>query len=250
MSAVSPRSPCYAAKLLVTLLRERVFRPSRRQSLPRWIAMLVCLGAAHVPLLLAQRGESVRLLRVSDNKRFLVTDDGRPFFWLGDTAWELFHRLTREEADHVPQQSRGAALHRHPGRRAGRVRRPRHAERVRPSAARSTTTPPRPTSRTGPTTTTGTTWTSSSLRHGRARALCRPAADLGRQVESAEGRGPGDLHTRERRGVRRLARPPLQGRDEHHLDRRRRPADRQRHAPGHHRRRWRAASARATGART
>jgi hypothetical protein len=27
-----------------------------------------------------------------------VTADGRPFFWLGDTAWELFHRLNREEA--------------------------------------------------------------------------------------------------------------------------------------------------------
>ncbi len=25
--------------------------------------------------------------------------DQKPFFWLGDTAWELFHRLTREEAD-------------------------------------------------------------------------------------------------------------------------------------------------------
>ncbi len=38
-------------------------------------------------------------LKVSDNKRFLVTEDGKPFFWLGDTAWELFHRLTREDAD-------------------------------------------------------------------------------------------------------------------------------------------------------
>jgi hypothetical protein len=38
-------------------------------------------------------------LRVSDNHRFLVTADARPFFWLGDTAWELFHRLNREEAD-------------------------------------------------------------------------------------------------------------------------------------------------------
>ncbi|MGB9610878.1 MAG: DUF4038 domain-containing protein, partial [Bryobacteraceae bacterium] len=37
-------------------------------------------------------------LRVSDNGRFLVTEDGRPFFWLADTAWELFHRLNREEA--------------------------------------------------------------------------------------------------------------------------------------------------------
>jgi hypothetical protein len=37
-------------------------------------------------------------IRVSPNQRFLVTESGRPFFWLGDTAWELFHRCTREEA--------------------------------------------------------------------------------------------------------------------------------------------------------
>lgn len=37
-------------------------------------------------------------IRVSENRRFLVTENGAPFFWLGDTAWELFHRLTREEA--------------------------------------------------------------------------------------------------------------------------------------------------------
>ncbi len=39
------------------------------------------------------------LLRVSENKRFIVHEDGTPFFYLGDTAWELFHRLNREEAD-------------------------------------------------------------------------------------------------------------------------------------------------------
>jgi len=37
-------------------------------------------------------------LKVSDNKRFLATERGEPFFWLGDTAWELFHRLNREES--------------------------------------------------------------------------------------------------------------------------------------------------------
>ena len=37
-------------------------------------------------------------LRVSPDGRRLVHADGTPFFWLGDTAWELFHRLTREEA--------------------------------------------------------------------------------------------------------------------------------------------------------
>jgi hypothetical protein len=38
-------------------------------------------------------------LKVSENHRFLVTEEGRPFFWLGDTAWELFHRLSREDAE-------------------------------------------------------------------------------------------------------------------------------------------------------
>ncbi len=38
-------------------------------------------------------------LKVSDNKRFIVKEDGSPFFYLGDTAWELFHRLNREEAE-------------------------------------------------------------------------------------------------------------------------------------------------------
>jgi hypothetical protein len=38
------------------------------------------------------------MVTVSDNQRFLRRADGRPFFWLGDTAWELFHRLSREEA--------------------------------------------------------------------------------------------------------------------------------------------------------
>lgn len=39
-------------------------------------------------------------LRISDNRRFLVHADGTPFFYLADTAWELFHRLTLDEAAH------------------------------------------------------------------------------------------------------------------------------------------------------
>lgn len=42
-------------------------------------------------------------LKVSENRRFLVYEDGRPFFYLGDTGWELFHRLNREEADRYLQ---------------------------------------------------------------------------------------------------------------------------------------------------
>jgi hypothetical protein len=46
-------------------------------------------------------------LKISDNKRFLVHEGGKPFFWLGDTAWELLHRLNREEADRYLQDRAG-----------------------------------------------------------------------------------------------------------------------------------------------
>src|SRR3954452_8816814 len=42
---------------------------------------------------------TISRVQVSANRRFLQTVDGQPFFWLGDTAWELFHRLTLEEAN-------------------------------------------------------------------------------------------------------------------------------------------------------
>ena len=44
--------------------------------------------------LLAQR------LKVSDNQHFLTDQDGKPFFWLGDTAWQLFLRLNKPDTEH------------------------------------------------------------------------------------------------------------------------------------------------------
>ncbi|MFN2131931.1 MAG: glycoside hydrolase family 140 protein [Anaerolineae bacterium] len=38
-------------------------------------------------------------LEVAPNQRYLQYADGTPFFYLADTAWELFHRLNAEEAD-------------------------------------------------------------------------------------------------------------------------------------------------------
>ena len=38
-------------------------------------------------------------LAVSPNRRYLTTADGLPFFYLGDTDWELFHRCTREDVE-------------------------------------------------------------------------------------------------------------------------------------------------------
>jgi len=36
-------------------------------------------------------------LRVTENGRHIINEDGTPFFYLADTAWELFHRLNRED---------------------------------------------------------------------------------------------------------------------------------------------------------
>jgi len=51
----------------------------------------------------AHKGPATNLskgkLQVSENGRFLQHANGDPFFYLGETAWELFHRLSYEEAE-------------------------------------------------------------------------------------------------------------------------------------------------------
>jgi len=42
-------------------------------------------------------------LQVAPNGRYLQSADGTPFLYLGDTAWELFHRLSQGEADRYLQ---------------------------------------------------------------------------------------------------------------------------------------------------
>ncbi len=37
-------------------------------------------------------------LQISENGRYIETSEGNPFLWIGDTAWDLFHDLDREEA--------------------------------------------------------------------------------------------------------------------------------------------------------
>lgn len=51
--------------------------------------------------LLATNAFALPRLKLSENKRFLVEESGRPFFYLADTEWELFHRLDREGADRI-----------------------------------------------------------------------------------------------------------------------------------------------------
>jgi len=69
--------------------------------------IIIFLAFATANIIIAQenpwKGPSVDFshgkLKVSENKRFLVFEDGTPFFYLGDTGWELFHRLNKDETE-------------------------------------------------------------------------------------------------------------------------------------------------------
>lgn len=50
--------------------------------------------------------EGMQALRLSENKRYLMTADGKPFFWLGDTGWLLLNKLDRNEADQYLEDRR------------------------------------------------------------------------------------------------------------------------------------------------
>jgi len=59
--------------------------------------LLLCLALLPMNAFSAQAPAH---LQVSENQHYVVDENGNPFFWLGDTAWELFHRLDLEEAEH------------------------------------------------------------------------------------------------------------------------------------------------------
>lgn len=60
----------------------------------------LCLGGS----LAAGAAEPTRTppLRVSDNGRFLVNENGQPLFWLGDTSWGMLSKCVREDAKDQP----------------------------------------------------------------------------------------------------------------------------------------------------
>src|ERR1022692_3352804 len=43
-------------------------------------------------------GAQMLRLEVSRDHHHLMTSDGKPFFWLADTGWELFHKLSKQDA--------------------------------------------------------------------------------------------------------------------------------------------------------
>jgi hypothetical protein len=60
--------------------------------------MIAMKRTIYLILLLSIGSPAFAQFTVSANKHF-VLKDGKPFFWMGDTAWELFHRLNLQDAD-------------------------------------------------------------------------------------------------------------------------------------------------------
>src|SRR5215207_4733119 len=90
-------SPCLASAFGIgRRYRPAPVRRPMHTSLRLLLALLFAASLAFAPLAGAQ---SLPKLKVSSDHRSLIREDGTPFFYLGDTAWELFHRLTREDAD-------------------------------------------------------------------------------------------------------------------------------------------------------
>jgi len=60
------------------------------------------LALALLPLQLpaAAAESALEPLRVHAEGHYLETSSGRPFFWLGDTSWELIHGTTRQECSY------------------------------------------------------------------------------------------------------------------------------------------------------
>ena len=63
-----------------------------------WLLIAVCSDAAAPDDAPARSVKNLKL-KVSANGRYFVDQDGKPFFYLGDTCWLLFQRPNREEVD-------------------------------------------------------------------------------------------------------------------------------------------------------
>src|SRR5664279_1361157 len=59
--------------------------------------LLLCILQVSFNVVFSQNNWTHGRLVVSANGHYLQYQDGTAFFWLGDTGWELFHRLTFEE---------------------------------------------------------------------------------------------------------------------------------------------------------
>ena len=77
----------------------------RQSTVHIWRLVVICIFYSsfiikHSSLQAQPKQPQWQKLYIQPDKRVITRGDGKPFFWLGDTAWELFHRLNKEETDY------------------------------------------------------------------------------------------------------------------------------------------------------
>jgi hypothetical protein len=78
-----------------------------RNLLRNWILLfIICALSGVFVIAEAPTVDALGQIIVSADGHHFQYKDGRPFFWLGDTAWNLFQRLTREEAERYLEKRR------------------------------------------------------------------------------------------------------------------------------------------------
>ena len=65
-----------------------------------WLALLFTIGS------MASAQQTALPIKVSENGRYFVDQNGNPVFWLGTTQWELFHGFSQEDARTILEESR------------------------------------------------------------------------------------------------------------------------------------------------
>lgn len=73
------------------------------QKIKHIVSVLFCLLMASG---IIGQTSNVHSLKISSNHRFFVDQNGKPFFWLGDTGWLLFSKLNRQEAEQYLEDRR------------------------------------------------------------------------------------------------------------------------------------------------
>jgi hypothetical protein len=65
-----------------------------------WLALLFTIGA------MASAQQTALPIKVSENGRYFVDQNGNPVFWLGTTQWELIHGFSQGDARTILEESR------------------------------------------------------------------------------------------------------------------------------------------------
>jgi hypothetical protein len=81
-------------------------KPGLTKPFRRFTAVAVSFLVLFSPVCLYAQ-DSLPALRVSSNHRFLESASGKPFFYLADTAWNLFFRLNRQDMDYYLRNRAG-----------------------------------------------------------------------------------------------------------------------------------------------